>query len=337
MVFRPNSLPSTAALQGVDAIAVRDRADDADGSARAPANSSAAGSEPAAVVRFGAEALRLARSTMTASRDARSADVSDSGDAPTVRRPANEDETEALLADALGPNETDAALVDTIDGSSTFPRVTENDARASAFPRSPEGRPKSGFFLSATAAASDSGLFASATATTTTESRFATPKAPESRFPHGRAENSGAATAHTALASNGDTALSRASAQTRASTFPRVPRSTAFAAAFASQGNAWEPTRARAAAADSSFTEARPASAFPRAASSSTADSAAERREPTAPRAASNMLAASNSGTMGRASVAERKAAAAEGLARQSRAQLAAERYAEAQEALGRE
>jgi hypothetical protein len=221
------------------------------------------GNDAAAVVRFGAQALGLARSALRLPTDATAPELTDPDDINAqLPRSTDPTGTQAALANAIGPNVSAAALASALDPSaqaallrtpgaldeqsglfrepantlesgffrspdagSEFPRPLSNAAFESTFPRAPaaNGTLESGFFRSATA---ESG-FPRPLVDDTLESSF--PRAPaanntlESSFPRAPGADGASESGFFRPASLAAPAAFALAAQSSASLFPRAP------------------------------------------------------------------------------------------------------------------
>lgn len=109
MVLQPISVPSTATM-GVDGGQLRsDHAEPVDASAQTQSGLRVLVAARAVVVQFGAQAVGLARSPLRPN--------------PKDALPAADDDIESLHGSALGPNETDAALLGALDSNARRARL----------------------------------------------------------------------------------------------------------------------------------------------------------------------------------------------------------------------
>jgi hypothetical protein len=128
MVLQPISLPY-AVITGADAVQLRrDRVDAAEAAARARASRRGSPTDPAAVVHFGAQAISLARSTVTPNAGATTSDVFEMDEANPAPTPptAFAPNPDATLPRAPAVNDAETAPL-------RAPAAESADAAPSAF------------------------------------------------------------------------------------------------------------------------------------------------------------------------------------------------------------
>jgi hypothetical protein len=181
----------TPTVLGIDPVQLRrDATDPVESSARALANLRPVITDQAAVVEFGAEAMGLARSTLTSATDTTVQEVATNEDNAALL-PTEANDIEAFLADAFGPDEANSALIRALDSNvqSAQKKPGAFDPYSGLFDEQPRSLLESGFFRSPYAPTTDS-TFPSPLLNNGLESGFPQPLAGntlESAFPRAAA------------------------------------------------------------------------------------------------------------------------------------------------------
>jgi len=184
MAIQPISLPPTA-ITGVDAALLRPgRVEPVDASARTQTDVRALGANQAVVIQLGAQALGLARSTLS-SLAATTPDSFDTDETTDASGASGGDALESLLANSVGPSETDAALLGALDLNVLRARLLTPGAfepESGLFGYQGRSPLESGFFRAPIAPSAESFL-GGEELESGIESRFPASDALDSRFP----------------------------------------------------------------------------------------------------------------------------------------------------------